>query len=219
MALKITYLGHSGFLFDDGTHRAVIDPFLTGNDLAVHKPEDIACRTVLFTHGHEDHIGDGFDIARRNNATVIACHEITLTDEAAGIECIGVNPGGKVEQPWGWAAFTQAFHSSSHTGRYMGAACGIVLRMGGVTVYHAGDTGLFSDMKLIGELYQPDVACLPIGDRYTMGPELATKAAEFVGARIAIPMHYKTFPFLRQDADGFNPPGARVVRAGDSFSV
>jgi len=210
MALDITYLGHSGFVFGDGKHNVVVDPFLTGNPVAVTTPDEIKCTTMLLTHGHEDHVGDAFDISKRNSATLIACHEITLLDEAQGLECIGVNPGGKIETDWGWAAFTQAFHSSSYGGRYMGAACGIVLHLGGKTIYHCGDTGIFSDMKLIGEIYKPDILCIPIGDRYTMGPELATRAAEWIRPKVAIPMHYKTFPILVQDASAFKPKGIEV---------
>ncbi len=220
MGLSITYLGHSGFLFSDGKESAVIDPFLTGNPLAKQKPEEIRCGTVLLTHGHEDHVGDSFSIAKRNKATLIACHEITVWAEGEGVRTVGANPGGKVETPWGWAAFTQAFHSSSHGGRYMGNACGIVLRMGGVTVYHCGDTGLFGDMKLIGEIYRPDVALIPIGDRYTMGAELATKAAEWIRPKVAIPIHYRTFPVLAQDARGFAPLGVTVkeLEPGSSWN-
>jgi L-ascorbate metabolism protein UlaG (beta-lactamase superfamily) len=217
MALEITYLGHSAFLLGDGTHKVVIDPFLTGNPVASHKPEEIACKTVVLTHGHEDHVGDTVTIAQANGATVIGCHEISVWAEEQGLEAIGTNPGGKVETEFGWVAFTQAFHSSSYGGRYMGAACGVVVRMGGATLYHCGDTGIFSDMKLIGEIYAPDVTCIPIGDRYTMGPELATKAAEWIGARVAIPMHYATFPILVPDASGFRPAGVEVkaLRPGE----
>lgn len=210
MALSITYLGHSGFHLGDGKAAAVIDPFLTGNPLAKQKPGEIVCQTVLLTHGHEDHVGDSFEIARRNKAEVIACHEISVWAGEEGLATRGANPGGKVTTDWGWAAFTQAFHSSSHGGRYLGNPCGIVLRMGGVTLYHCGDTGLFSDMKLIGEIYRPDLALIPIGDQYTMGPDLATRAAEMIGAKVAIPIHYKTFPVLVQDASGFRPKGIEV---------
>ncbi len=210
MALDLTFLGHAGFMLDDGSTKVVIDPFLTGNPLATMGPEDVDASAIILTHGHEDHIGDTLAIAERTSATVIGVHEVSLWAAENGRETIGANPGGKIETNWGWVAFTQAHHSSSFDGRYMGVACGVVVRMGGVTVYHCGDTGLFSDMKLIGEIYQPDVACIPIGDVYTMGPELATRAAEWIGAATAIPIHYRTFPVLAQDAGGFRPEGVEV---------
>ena len=118
-------------------------------------------------------------------------------------------------------AFTQAFHSSSFNGRYMGQPMGVVVCIGGRTVYHCGDTGLFSDMKLLGEIYRPDVAMVPIGDRFTMGPALATRAAELISAPLVIPVHYKTFGLLRQDAAGFAPRGVEVreLAAGESLKL
>jgi L-ascorbate metabolism protein UlaG (beta-lactamase superfamily) len=221
MGMEITYLGHSGFLLGDGKHRLVIDPFLTGNDLAKHAPDEIRCDTIALTHGHGDHFGDTLDIAKRNDATLIACHEIAVFAEGEGVKAIGANHGGKVETEFGWIAFTQAIHSSSWTdGRYMGNPAGLVVKMGDVTFYHAGDTDLFSDMKLIGEIYRPQIAALPMGDRYTMGPELANRAAEWVGAKVAIPIHYRTFPVLLQDASGFRPKGieVKVLEPGETWS-
>ena len=188
--------------------------------LAVNKPEEIQCGTVALTHGHEDHIGDSVAIAKANDATVIACYEISIFMEEQGVQSMGGNPGGKVNTDWGWIAFTNATHSSSFKGRYMGTACGLVVNMGGVTLYHCGDTGLMTDMKVIGEIYKPDVACIPIGDVFTMGPELATRAAEWIGAKVAIPIHYKTFPLLVQDASGFTPQGVEVkeLAPGEAWS-
>ncbi|MDX1682388.1 MAG: MBL fold metallo-hydrolase, partial [Phycisphaeraceae bacterium] len=122
---------------------------------------------------------------------------------------------------FGSVSFTQAFHSSSYDGQYMGMPCGLVIEMGGITFYHCGDTGLFSDMKLIGEVYQPDVVAVPVGDRFTMGPELATRAAEMIGAPVAIPIHYKTFPVLRQTIEGFEPEGVdvRELAPGESTDI
>jgi L-ascorbate metabolism protein UlaG (beta-lactamase superfamily) len=221
MSLTITYLGHSGFLFTDGTHTLAVDPFLTGNPLAVHKPDDIDCDYIALTHGHADHFGDTPAIAKRNNATVIAAFELCDYCTEIGIEkCDPGNPGGRVYTDFGYVAFTPAFHSSSYQGRYMGQPCGLVINMGGVKVYHAGDTALFSDMKLIGEIGKPDIALIPVGDRFTMGPELATHAAEWVKPKVAVPIHYKTFPQLTDDISKFKPNGVQVkeMQPGETWA-
>ena len=211
MSLAITYLGHSGFLFDDGKHKLVVDPFLTGNPLAVHKPSDITCDFLALTHGHADHFGDTLPIAKQNNATIIAAFEICEYCSEQGVsKCDPGNPGGRVYTDFGYVAFTPAFHSSSYQGRYMGQPCGLVISMGGHKIYHAGDTALFSDMKLIGEIGKPDIAMIPVGDRFTMGPKLATYAAEWVKAKTVIPIHYKTFPLLTDDISTFTPQGVEV---------
>lgn len=222
MELSITYLGHSGFILDDGEYRLAIDPFLTGNPVAVQEAGDVDVTHIALTHGHSDHVGDTVAIAKRTGAVVIGVFEIAnFMGEQGVADAVGANPGGAVKLPFGRISFTQAFHSSSYEGRYMGMPCGLVVEMGGVVMYHAGDTALFSDMKLIGEVYRPDIAALPIGDRFTMGPELATRAAEFVGAKTAIPIHYKTFPLLAQSADGFSPKGVTVkeMKPGEVWKV
>jgi len=210
MGISITFLGHSAFLLSDGAHTVAIDPFLTGNPLAAMKPEDVNCEAVVLTHGHADHMGDTVAIAKRNGATVYGAFEIVEYMGEQGVAGEPANPGGKLAADWGWVAFTQAFHSSSYEGRYMGMPCGAIVHMGGVTVYHLGDTTIFGDMKLLGEIYQPDIALVPVGDRFTMGPELATRAVELIKPKVAVPMHYKTFPILLQDAGGFAPSGVDV---------
>lgn len=214
MSVSLTFLGHAGFLFDDGTHKVAIDPWLEGNPVATMKAADLEVGHIIVTHGHADHFGDVEKIARKNDATVYAAYEIMEYLNEQGYEKVQPgNTGGKIAAEFGWVAFTQAFHSSSMNGRYLGHPMGAVVRMGGVTIYHCGDTGIFGDMKLIGEIYKPDVALIPVGDRFTMGPELGTRAAEMIGAKIAIPIHHSTFPgLLVEDLSGFAPKGVEVKR-------
>ena len=219
MAITLTFLGHAAYLVSDGSTTVAIDPFLTDNPAAAMKAEDIECQYVALTHGHPDHVGDTVSIAKANDATVFAAFEIADFLGEQGVKAEAGNPGGKITADFGWVAFTQAFHSSSYNGRYMGMPCGVIVRLGGATVYHCGDTSLFGDMKLIGEIYRPDIALVPIGDRFTMGPELATRAAELIAPKVAVPMHYKTWPLLVQDASGFTPKGMKVeiLEPGESL--
>lgn len=210
--LKLTFLGHSGFIFDDGKHRVAIDPWLDGNPVATMKADDVIVQHIVVTHGHADHFGDVERIAKKNNATVYCAYELMEYLNEQGYEKVQPgNIGGKIAADFGWVAFTQAFHSSSMNGRYLGNPMGAVIRIGGTTIYHCGDTGIFGDMKLLGEIYQPDIALIPVGDRFTMGPELGKRAAELIGAKTAIPIHYATFEgLLAKDISAFKPAGITV---------
>ena len=221
MPVTITHLGHSGFLLAAGKHTVAVDPFLTDNPVAVHKPADIAPTHIAVSHGHSDHFGDCVELSTKHNAPLIANYEVTELARARGVTHLEpMNPGGQITTDFGWVALTQAFHSSSIDGQYAGMPCGIVLHIGGVTFYHTGDTALFSDMRLIGEIYRPDIAMICAGDRFTMGPQLATRAAEFIRPKAAIPIHWGTWPPLAQEKDireHFKPAGVevRVMKAGE----
>ena len=165
--------------------------------------DNIDADIVLLTHAHGDHMGDHPEKFRR----VYAVHELASWLSANSVDARGMNIGGTVTDGDIEITMVRAEHSSSIMENgvpvYMGEPCGFIIRTEGLTIYHAGDTGLFSDMKLIRTLYHPDVALLPAGGTYTMGPAEAMMAAEFVGAPLVIPMHYNTFPAIQQDLTGF----------------
>lgn len=201
---KLTYLGHAAFYVEGNKGRIVIDPFLSGNPLAMVKPEDIKVEYVLLTHGHGDHIGDGVQIARANKATIIAPFELASYCANQGAEIHPMHIGGAHSFPFGRVKLTIAHHgSSAPDGTYTGNPCGFLVTMDGKTLYHTGDTGLFYDMKLLGEMNRIDLALLPIGDNFTMGIEDAVKAAEFLQAGLFIPMHYKTFNVIDVEPEDF----------------
>ncbi len=201
---KLTYLGHSAFLVEGHSGKVVIDPFLTGNPVAAATPDQIKVDHVLLTHGHGDHIGDAVAIAQANEATIVAPFELASYCERQGARAHPMHIGGAHEFPFGRVKLTIAHHgSAAPDGTYTGNPCGFLVTMDGRTLYHPGDTGLFYDMKLIGEMNQIDVAVLPIGDNFTMGVDDAVKATEFLQPRMVIPMHYKTFEVIDVEPQEF----------------
>lgn len=213
----LTYLGHSAFLLAGSSGTVIIDPFLTGNPLATAKPDETEVDAVLLTHGHGDHLGDGIDIAKRCQATIVAPYELANYCEKDGAKVHPMHIGGAHEFPWGRVKLTIAHHgSAAPDGTYTGNPCGFLVTMDGKTLYHPGDTGLFLDMKLIGEMTPIDVAVLPIGDNFTMGIDDAVKAAELLQPGLVVPMHYKTFDVIDVDPEEYV---VRVLKKGLSARV
>ena len=192
------YLGHACVLLSEGPHRLIIDPFLTGNPQAAAQPEAIDVGHILVSHGHGDHLGDAIPIALRTGATIVACAELAEYCERNGARTHAMHIGGAHDFDFGRVKLTIAQHGGGgpEPGSYTGPAVGFLITLGGKTVYHPGDTGLFYDMKLIGETNPIELAFLPIGDNYTMGIEDAVHAVEFLRPRRVVPIHYGTWPVI-----------------------
>ncbi len=202
--MEITWLGHACFLLSDGDARVLVDPFLTGNPKAAAAADDFDPSQILLTHGHADHLGDTVDIAKRSGATVVAIVELANEIGGQGVDVLDPNLGGTVKFDWGWVKLTPAWHTAVSPKGTAHMPAGLLINIGGTTIYHLGDTALFSDLQLVARRGdRVDVALMCIGGHYTMDRYDAVTATEFVKPRVVIPCHYDTFPPIETDAQAF----------------
>ncbi|MFP4497959.1 MAG: metal-dependent hydrolase [Vulcanimicrobiota bacterium] len=203
--VKVKFLGHACFLIEGEKETILVDPFLTGNPLGAADPEQLKPDYIFLTHGHGDHLGDAIKVAKQSGAEVMGVFELMNYIQNQGVE--NVHPahmGGKIKYSFGWVKLVPAFHSSSAPdGTYTGNPVGFVINYHGHHIYHAGDTGIFGDMELIGRFHKVDTALLPIGGTFTMDVEEAVEATRMLKCRMVIPMHYNTFPPVEADAQEF----------------
>ncbi|MBI2806957.1 MAG: metal-dependent hydrolase [Planctomycetes bacterium] len=205
MTTRIRWLGHAAMALDTAGSKILIDPFFTGNPKAVIRAAEAEADFILISHGHGDHVGDSVEIAKRTGATVISNYEIACWLEQKGLTKVhGQQHGGGFNHPFGRVKLTLAFHGSAlPDGSNGGNPCGFLIYLkDGKKIYHAADTGLFGDMRLIGE-EGIDLAILPIGDNYTMGPDDSIRAIKLIQPKQVIPIHYDTFPIIAQDAQAW----------------
>lgn len=226
--MYVSFHGHSVVKIKTGDYTILIDPFITGNDLTDLVAENEKPDVILLTHGHNDHVGDTIALAKANDTLVVAPFELAEYLSWQGVKTHGMHIGGANQFDFGKVKFTQAFHGSSYVTEkneiiYTGMPAGILFMAEGKTIYHAGDTALFGDMKLIGERHPIDLAFLPIGDNFTMGIEDAAYAVGLLKPKAVVPIHYNTFPPIKQNPQDFKAAveGAtvHVLNAGDGVEL
>lgn len=227
MATKFTWYGHAALGLETGEYKIIVDPFLTGNPAASISPEAVEADFILISHGHGDHVGDSVAIAKRTGALVISVNEIAVWFGDQGIEAHGQHIGGGFNYPFGYLKLTLALHGSElPDGSSGGNPCGFLLTTNdGQKIYMAQDTGLFGDMKLIGD-EGIDLAVLPIGDNFTMGPDDALRAVKMLQPKAVIPIHYNTWGLIAQDPNAWaervekeTKTKAVVLKPGESYSL
>jgi L-ascorbate metabolism protein UlaG (beta-lactamase superfamily) len=204
--VKVTFIGHSCFLLDNGIQKILIDPYISKSPVAKASDDQKKADFILVTHGHGDHLGDAIDLAKSTGAMIIANFELSEYCSGKGVKNVhSLHIGGGYSFPFGSVKMTIAHHGSGvgNDLSYGGPPAGFIVRVDGKVIYHAGDTGLFLDMKLIGELDKIDLALLPIGGNFTMDVPDAVKAVEFLQPRKAIPMHYNTSELIKADPNDF----------------
>jgi L-ascorbate metabolism protein UlaG (beta-lactamase superfamily) len=219
----IKWLGHSAFqIITDQNLKILIDPFISNNPSAPEVVEELNADLILVTHGHKDHFGDTMEIADRTGAVIVANHELSVYLSQQGFESWGMNIGGNIQFRDINVTMVNSNHSSDmdfieEIGAG-GSSCGYIITLeNGRIIYHSGDTGVFGDMKtVIRDIYHPEIALIPIGDRFTMGPVEATIAAQWIDPQVIIPMHYNTFPIIEQNPLEF---AERVERLGTDIEV
>ncbi|MBU1098516.1 MAG: metal-dependent hydrolase [Bacteroidetes bacterium] len=213
--MKLKYFSHSSFQITTNAGRVIlIDPFLDGNPTSPVKSDEINADFIVLTHGHGDHLGDSFKIAKKKDAMFICVNELANYCISKGFKAHNMHIGGAYNFEFGRVKFTIAHHGSlTPDNQYTGEASGVLLSIDGKILYHTGDTGLFYDMKLIGEMNKVDYMLLPIGDNFTMGIDDAVKAVELTNPGLAIPMHYNTFPVIEADPNEFKEKVEKIGKA------
>ncbi|WP_338470495.1 metal-dependent hydrolase [Niallia sp. XMNu-256] len=226
--MKVSYHGHSVVKVETDGKSILFDPFITGNPLTDLTVEDVKPDVILLTHGHNDHVGDTVQLAKKHDALVVTNNELAVYLSWQGLKTHPMHIGGAYQFDFGKVKLTPAFHGTGLETEdkqiiYTGMPAGILFMAEGKTIYHAGDTALFSDMKLIGDRHPIDLAFLPIGDNFTMGPEDAAYAAKLLGAKTVVPIHYNTFPPIKQDPNEFikllEAGNGKVLNPGDSIEL
>lgn len=214
MSIELTWLGHASWMISHGSHKILLDPFLNDSPTAPFKASEVEAEFILVSHGHFDHVADVAEIANRCNSMVVACFEIAqwFAENHSVKNTTGMNIGGSLSLPFGSIKMTTAIHSSQlPDGSYGGVAGGFLVKIDGKTIYFACDTALFSDMRLLGN-QEIDVAVLPIGDLFTMGPSDSVTATNFLNPKQVLPAHYNTWPPIEQDANAW----AKLIEDGST---